>query len=1156
MTDMLAARDLMLSELRAELVGPTARGKEIDCDQPLEFPDYEAANGPFKQAANGEEILTVDLPVKRYGIGVLYPYAAPDESGAAAETTESEEVLLDVIADENDEEAEPEAAIAPRKRTESPDDDLPLSTANNLRPSSFGLSFVADVSGSAELIVELTGGRYAAKDVRIKDRDNKLVWWLREPVQLTAVFTREQLMSRRAMISPATLTGEQPNGMTLDITAMTRPTDDSRTLVTVTVVNRTPASKNTSGTSLFQAAIRCTPTGADAAVLPYEERGRASTDEELKSLSLLYRDVPAFAVGHGCAADWETAEGASSASCVMSASLPAVEVPSTTPDIADADGSVIKVPMRPLAGLDADDDGAASLQAIVDGYSAWIDKQATRVPSLSPGHQDAAGDHLEACRHARDRMQDGIAFLASDTRARRAFALANHAMMLQQQRSGHPARPTTFDRDRMRVVVDGEFRPAIAGRGNWRPFQIAFVLASLRSTVEKSDSDRGTVELIFFPTGGGKTEAYLALTAYSIFYRRLVNPADSGVDVIMRYTLRLLTAQQFQRASSLICAMEILRAKDHARLGTDEISIGVWLGGSVTPNSRKVALAALKQMNREGAGAENPFVLLRCPWCSAQMGAIEATGKGQGRRAGATPKVAGYVSREDTVALRCPDTSCEFSRSLPIYVIDDDVYERKPSLVIGTVDKFAMLAFRPQARAIFGIGDDGGRVLSPPNLIIQDELHLISGPLGSMVGLYETLIEELCTDHRDGAAAKPKIVGSTATIRRFQQQIRDLYGRSSAALFPPRGLDAGDSYFAQYARHDDGTLMPGRTYVGVHGPGLGSIQTAQVRTFATLLQTAFSLPEDAQDPFWTLLVFFNSLRELGTSVSLLQSDIPDYLGVIRKRNGLASEQVRRVWRPEELTGRLRNDEVPAAIEKLEVPRTKDGPPAVDVCLASNIVEVGIDIDRLSLMTVVGQPKTTAQYIQATGRIGRRWWERPGLVTTIYGASKPRDRSHFERFRSYHERLYAQVEPTSVTPFAPPVLDRALHAVMVAYVRQLGALKATPRPVPDDLLRSVYDLLEARVRSIDPEELGRFEAKFRQRLHQWERWQYTEWETDHESEDYALLRYAGSYADREAQQLTWAIPTSLRNVDAECRAIVSKAYIKDEDAPAEPAEVHP
>jgi Helicase conserved C-terminal domain len=271
---------------------------------------------------------------------------------------------------------------------------------------------------------------------------------------------------------------------------------------------------------------------------------------------------------------------------------------------------------------------------------------------------------------------------------------------------------------------------------------------------------------------------------------------------------------------------------------------------------------------------------------------------------------------------------------------------------------------------------------------------------------------------------------------------------------------------------------------------------------------------------------------------------PDYLKVLLNRLGLRPEDVRRLWNILELTGRLRNDEIPKAMEELEIP-TSGSRRAVDIFLASNIIEVGIDIDRLSLMAVVGQPKTTSQYIQVTGRIGRRWWERPGLVAAIYSASKPRDRSHFEKFRTYHERLYAQVEPTSVTPFSPPVLDRALHAVLVAYVRQLGTEGAPPRPVPDALIAAAQELLEARVAIVDPAELDNLEQVFQARYGEWKRWRRIEW-TQASDGEIPLIRPAGSYATRAAARLSWSVPQSLRNVDAECRAEITTAYLHEDD----------
>ena len=508
----------------------------------------------------------------------------------------------------------------------------------------------------------------------------------------------------------------------------------------------------------------------------------------------------------------------------------------------------------------------------------------------------------------------------------------------------------------------------------------------------------------------------------------------------------------------------------------------------------------------------------------------------------------GYESQGSTVVFKCSDKKhCEFRAGLPVYVIDQDIYDSRPDLVIGTVDKFAMLAWRPEARALFGVNKTGVQEFSPPGLIIQDELHLISGPLGSMVGLYEALIEELCTDRRNAKTVQPKIVSSTATIRRYADQIKALYARDDVALFPPPGLDAGDSFFAQFALKEDGSLDHGRKYLGIHAPGLGSMQTVQVRSFSSLLQTPVSMSPEEQDPWWTLMVFFNSLRELGTTLSLFQSDIQDYLRVLRNRTGKKPSEMRR-WRiPQELTGRLRSSEVPKAISNLEVSRTNStGKTAVDVCLASNIIEVGIDIDRLSIMAVVGQPKTTSQYIQVTGRVGRRWWERPGLVITLYGASKPRDRSHFEKFRTYHSQLYAQVEPTSVTPFSPPVLDRALHAIMTGYVRQRGneGQSLSPYPYPENLVDSIGDTIRRRVLAVDKEELSNFEKVFDKRKKEWRRWQRTQWGTFGKVDQNSLLRQAGIYVASDQRFLSWPTPTSVRNVDAECEAEITRLYLGD------------
>jgi hypothetical protein len=508
---------------------------------------------------------------------------------------------------------------------------------------------------------------------------------------------------------------------------------------------------------------------------------------------------------------------------------------------------------------------------------------------------------------------------------------------------------------------------------------------------------------------------------------------------------------------------------------------------------------------------------------------------------------------------RCPDYSCEFGLSaplggardpLPVTVIDEDMIASPPSLLIGTVDKFAMLAWKPELRRLFGIGPDGQHENHPPTLIIQDELHLISGPLGTMVGAYETLIDRLCREHGIGAIS-PKIVASTATISRASEQIRHLYARDNVSLFPPSGLEAGDSFFAKEDR-----TSPGRLYLGILAPGHGSSQTTQARVYAALMQYSVIMDTDdaGRDPWWTLLCFFNSLRELGGASTLFISDARDYLRVIIDRHSMNYEQIRSPFATE-LTSRIRSDEIPKELAKLEIPFSKErlsdrnlavGDRAVDVCLASNIIEVGVDIPRLSLMAIVGQPKTTSQYIQVSSRVGRHR-EKPGLVCVLYGQSKPRDRSHYERFRTYHQRLYAQVEPTSVTPFSLPAVDRALHGLVVAAVRQLGELQREgehPDPFPlapgGQLREIVEEMIRSRVEFVtDGEDTETVMGRLRLRLSQWQHWNPAEYGGFGVLPEHPPLMYpAGANPPPDWNNHSWPTLSSLRDVDASCEAEIT------------------
>ncbi len=1133
-----AARDIMEGAVRRELVGPPAgeppRGAPLDTSGPIHFESNVAAAGPFHDGATGEEILT-NSPLRRYGVGILFPGGRdPDRMPGVSGLSES---------DEEEVEFEPSAIVAEPVQpfAEAEDYDFDLSAANDYEQSAMAVTFLAHVPEGSSLKIVGDTARYARLVVTTADQRRDREWWVRRPFGFSGTVARSAFRTSGPTMLDVPLVISADNGALLGCVVYARPlagaTDPDQWIITVAMRNR--ATQGGAASAFLQVNFGV-ELHSGALVMPYPESKNGARDLDEESLELLYRHQQTFAIGHGCAANW-VKDSDGFVRRVSSEVMPSYTVPSLTPVVHYEDSSgnrqQLSVGMKALA--EGSVEGSEAVELLLRFYQEWIDRLKEESHTLSERHQDAASRHIEACEQALRRMRAGWSLVTADGSAQTAFRLMNLAMIDQQRRSRLPRRDVHIASDGT-VRVDGS-HPDISAQPDkeaWRPFQIGFILSVIPELVDKSLSERAVVDLIFFPTGGGKTEAYLGAASMSMLLRRLADPSDDGTDVLMRYTLRLLTSQQFRRAASLLCVLEDIRARAmdewHLDLGAAPFSIGIWLGGSTTPNSWSAALTALGKLESD-VNAKNPFLLLRCPWCGAQMGPVQLPGR-HGKRA-----AVGYARKgRESVYLVCPDAQCSFSepRHLPVHVVDEDIYETSPTLVIGTVDKFAMLAWRPEARSMFGIGSDGTRRVSPPGLIIQDELHLISGPLGSMVSLYEPIIERLCISD----SGPPKVIASTATIRNAGRQILDLYGRSHVALFPPHGLTQGRSFFAEPATHPDGSPVEGRRYLGVLSPSLGSMQTVQVRVAAATLQGALAIPEGERDGYWTNLNFLNSLRELGNTVSLLQSDIRGYLTGVRRRDG--AEQIRWPRNTMELTSRRENDEIPQAIEELEV--KYPGKQCVDVCLASNIIEVGVDIDRLSLMTIVGQPKTTAQYIQVSGRVGRQDG-RPGLVIVLYSASKPRDRSHYERFTGYHQRLYAQVEPTSLTPFARPVLQRGLHGAAVALIRQTGLQDEGPLPFPVDQYDEAVDLLRSRAALVDPDELTSLNDIAAMRRRQATAWQRTYWngnQTWGHPED-GLMRFPGTPAIPGS--LTWEVPSSMRSVDSECRLQITTAYLLDDAA---------
>ena len=1142
-------------------------------------------------------------------------------------------------------------------------------------PRSIGLSFTVETDGGTpEIEICATWARY-----RLEQQG-----WQRQP----AGFLTGSVQANQNHVS-----WQAADGVSLQLRSRSLPSGEWR--VSLFLVNTTEVraeEKLSTSHHLFQPQIRvyCCPGTLLVSVRTdgnsnLSDGNLGSLAAEDDSLNLLYRDRTALARGHLCGAMWKEIDPERPHPTLPSpneapfAWTDAVVVPEEEREkfsLAHARTELVpcypvEVPMmewdsqyeqRPilepevLAETWQPQQIRFSLQPLVDGYRRWIDeRRQSEMPSLPQEQQTVAQAHLQQCQVAAERIQRAIEILANDEDVRLAFCFANKAIALQS-RWNNEARGQSG-----RVLV-------------WRPFQLAFILLNIPSLADPLHSERQICDLLWFPTGGGKTESYLGLAAFTLALRRLHarnnlhdDRRGAGVGVISRYTLRLLTIQQFRRAMGVITACDVLRVQGLDSAGTAvgwrpkkcsnqetflwggiRFSAGLWVGGGVTPNSQLSigpipspsggmtfiagGLDILQGASRDYNGPNQtlrrnlnshdlkiegePAQVLTCPCCQAVL-AVPDEGLSGGRQhtlhflfrggqttnlplaqlrfnsqmtidaAPLTPNlVAGNCTLSIAFSLRegatlrarqvdewwyqtiapalgpnanllaarparpgyfiltyenrrnntnpcdfeiyCPNPRCELnqhawaemvplsrttqtmplsnenplldlmatgqtaelpdvpgmqwqaipenfrcgqtawiSSRIPISActVDDQVYHRCPSLVIATVDKFARLAFEAKAASLFGnvnhyhsrwgyyregcppnwgdlprtysphppgLSNNNSLRVSvspflPPDLILQDELHLIEGPLGSMVGLYETAIELLCQRQEGEQIVRPKYVASTATIRQADSQVQALFNRQ-LALFPPSAISADDRFFACNPQRDVHPLefeRPGRLYVAVCAPGKGA-QTPIVRIWSALLQSAYEhsqINPTLVDPFYTLVGYFNAVRELAGALSLYRQDIPDRIRFRAPTDPRQIEETRKL----ELSSRASSLDLPSLLERLK----DQVPNAQDAVFATSMFGTGVDVDRLGLMVVHGQPKTTASYIQATGRVGRQGG---GLVVTFFRASRPRDLDHYEFFTGYHRALYRHVEPITVAPFSPRARERSLGPLSVILLR--------------------------------------------------------------------------------------------------------------------------
>lgn len=1040
-----AVREQLAHAVRLDLIGPE--------------PDrYTAAPDDRPHAA---ERLPVS-PSRWYLTGFLVPFGA--DAAQRADTEADDELALGGLA-EGDSAAD-----------ENGDVDV-ASTRRAFFPSSLGVSVLVPAECDA-LDVAVTWGDYAPERVASEAAEGEAgegaggeggAVWQRTHHRVVVPLHVPPAHGKPVKHVVAGSRGPRGGHLTLVATARavrlpgeTGVPAGTRAVALFLVNERAPTEEVADKDRAFAFQAGLTVSCAAGFVARPDPRGGRDAEWDEQVADLQYRDVMEYAVGHGVSVEAVAGDGGACRR-VATTWTPRgiVEVVEPTPlpgvmlgmeALADATPEAIEAGLRPM----------------VERYDAWIADRRAALPT-TPVRREVAEQLLRNAGRARDRIAEGIALLGGAAEVRRAFQVANRAMAMAA---------------RQRAVQGGAAAsPEAAEAPRWRPFQLAFQLLTLPGLADPTHRDRETVDLLFFPTGGGKTEAYLGLAATAMVLRRLRNPGvtSAGLSVLMRYTLRLLTLDQLGRAATLVCALEKLRrdgaAGGDATLGPWPFEIGLWVGRAATPNrmgskgdgDEHTARTRVLRY-KTGRDSRTPIPLESCPWCGARF----------------TQNSFQLVPSEDRpldLRVVCANRGCDFrgDRPLPIVTVDEPIYRRLPAFVIATVDKFAALPWEGRVGAFFGhvqrYDADGfygpcdpgrgallpGDRLPPPDLVIQDELHLISGPLGTIAGLYEAAIDALAARNVGGEEVRPKVLASTATVRRADAQVRALFGRRRVELFPPPSPERRDAFFARTAPVDE---RHPRLYLGVAAPGR-SLKVLMLRSTLALLGAAQRAYEEAggagnpanpADPYMTLVGYFNALRELGGSRRIVEDEVTARLARYGDRRRLGERRgdglfADRLIKHEvtELTSRVGTSQVSDAKRRLALRfGAASGREEVDVALATNMISVGLDITRLGLMLVLGQPKASAEYIQATSRVGRDAG-RPGLVVTLLNVHRPRDRSHYERFAGYHSTFYRSVEATSVTPFAPRAVDRALAAVTVGLARQghrALTAPATAGDIPD------------------------------------------------------------------------------------------------------------
>lgn len=576
----------------------------------------------------------------------------------------------------------------------------------------------------------------------------------------------------------------------------------------------------------------------------------------------------------------------------------------------------------------------------------------------------------------------------------------------------------------------------------WRLFQIVFIVSMIPDIAacdrdlmpddEKVKTHLSDMALLYFPTGGGKTEAFLGVLVFNLFFDRH-RGKSCGVTSILRYPLRLLSVQQVQRLANVLAKAELIRRADKEICGTECFSLGYFVGDNNTPNEMSAKeYARYREMNQ--AQRDEHRVLDVCPFCGKQSVHIRADE---------------YLSR---LVHFCDNPECQSGGDLPLYIVDSEIYRYLPSAIISTVDKLAIVGCNANFRNIL----NGGEYKCPvhgytskkkciertcklevqgfetvdmydpaPTLFIQDELHLIRESLGTYASHYESFlkyyIRNISKSKRD-----VKIIGATATISSYREQVYHLYGRNPIR-FPCESPFIEKNFYAEVDKEDLQRQILG------YAPYGKAIVNSVVYSLKYMREAVFEYYKDPQKildipnigistkeealellkDYWIFLEYNNVKRDGNNVDGAIKTPVNEELS----SDGIIPFKTRA------MTGDESFQDVREVLAEVE--NNSDVYGGVNLITATSMISHGVDADRFNVMFFYGIPGNMAEYIQAYSRTGRK---HTSIVIDLIRPMRETDQSYLKNFTSMHKYKDLLVEPVPINRWASKAVDNTLPGI--------------------------------------------------------------------------------------------------------------------------------